>query len=155
MKIAKNGISIDELSGFCELPQEVDQGLRGQGVPDATTNEAQRQEVHVEKRGGRIIPENKEGVVRSTGARDANGKGNVRAGYGCIGSSNFWHSSSRAGVECEDSLETNSNGSKVLSDTEMKVVFFVEKYRAYLGSERFRLRVDNRALSWLKTYSMD
>ena len=56
-------------------------------------------------------------------------------------------------------------GSKVLRDTEMKygapkaemfaVVIFVEKYRAYLGSEPFKLRVDNRALSWLKTYSMD
>ena len=48
-------------------------------------------------------------------------------------------------------------GSKVLSDTEMKhgapkaemfaVVTFVEKYRAYLGSAPFKLRVDNRALS--------
>ena len=56
-------------------------------------------------------------------------------------------------------------GSKVLSDTEMKygapkaemfaVVTFVEKYRAYLGSAPFKLHVDNRALSWLKTYSMD
>ena len=56
-------------------------------------------------------------------------------------------------------------GSKVLSDTEIKygapkakmfaVVTFVEKYRAYLGSAPFKLRVDNRALSWLKTYSMD
>ena len=56
-------------------------------------------------------------------------------------------------------------GSKVLSDTEMKygapkaemfaVVTFVEKYRAYLGSAPFKLRVDSRALSWLKTYSMD
>ena len=56
-------------------------------------------------------------------------------------------------------------GSKVLSDTEMKygapkaemfaVVTFVEKYRAYLGSATFTLHVDNRALSWLKTYSMD
>ena len=56
-------------------------------------------------------------------------------------------------------------GSKVLSDTEMKygapkaemfaVVTFVEKYRAYLGSEPFKLRVDHRALSYLKTYSMD
>ena len=35
------------------------------------------------------------------------------------------------------------------------VVTFVEKYRAYLGSEPFKLRVDNRALSWLKTYSKD
>ena len=56
-------------------------------------------------------------------------------------------------------------GSKVLSDTEMKhgapkaeiiaVVTFVEKHRAYLGSEPFKLRVNIRALSWLKTYSMD
>ena len=56
-------------------------------------------------------------------------------------------------------------GSKVLSDTEMKygapeaemfaVFTFVEKNRAYLGSAPFKLRVDNRALSWLKTYSMD
>ena len=56
-------------------------------------------------------------------------------------------------------------GSKVLSDTEMKygapkaemfaVVTFVEKYRAYLRSASLKLRVDNRALSCLKTYSMD
>ena len=55
-------------------------------------------------------------------------------------------------------------GSKVLSDTEkygalkaemLAVITFVEKYRAYLGSAPFKLRVDNRALAWLKTYSMD
>ena len=56
-------------------------------------------------------------------------------------------------------------GSKVLSDTEMKygapkleilaVVLFLEKYRTYLVSAPFKLRVENRALSWLKTYSMD
>ena len=56
-------------------------------------------------------------------------------------------------------------GSKVLSDTEMKygapkaemfaVITFVEKYRAYLGSAPSKLRVDDRALAWLKTYSMD
>ena len=56
-------------------------------------------------------------------------------------------------------------GSKDLSDTEMKyrapkaemfaVVTFLENYRAYLGSATFKLRVENRALSWLKTYSMD
>ena len=56
-------------------------------------------------------------------------------------------------------------GSKVLSDTEMKygspkvemfaVVTFVEKHRAYLGSTPIKLRVDNRASSWLKIYSMD
>ena len=56
-------------------------------------------------------------------------------------------------------------GSKILSDTEMKygapkaemfaVVTFVEKYRAHYGSAPIKLRVDNRALSLLKTYSMD
>ena len=56
-------------------------------------------------------------------------------------------------------------GSKVLSDTEMKygapkaemfaVITFVEKNRAYLESAPLKLRVDNRALAWLKTYSMD
>ena len=56
-------------------------------------------------------------------------------------------------------------GSKVLSDTVLKygapkaemfvVITFVEKYRAYLGSAPFKLLIDNRALSWLKTYSMD
>ena len=55
--------------------------------------------------------------------------------------------------------------SKVLSDTEMKygapkaemfaVITFVEKYRAYLGSAPIKLHVDNGALAWLKTYSMD
>ena len=56
-------------------------------------------------------------------------------------------------------------GSKVLSDTEMKygapkaemfaVITFDEKYTAYLRSAAFKLRVDNRALAWLKNYSMD
>ena len=51
-----------------------------------------------------------------------------------------------------------SHSIKVLSDTKMKygspkaemfaVVTFVEKYRAYLGSAPFKLRVENRALSW-------
>ena len=69
------------------------------------------------------------------------------------------------GVKRKTVLRPIAYGSKVLSDTEMKygapkaemfaVVTFVEKYRAYLGSEPFKLRVDNRALSWLKTYSMD
>ena len=55
--------------------------------------------------------------------------------------------------------------SKVLSDIEIKhgapkaeifaVVTLVEKYRTDLGSAPFKLLVDNRALSWLKTYSWD
>ena len=35
------------------------------------------------------------------------------------------------------------------------LITFVEKYRAYIGSALFKLRVDIRALAWLKTYSMD
>ena len=35
------------------------------------------------------------------------------------------------------------------------VVTFLKKYPTYLGSAQFKLRVDNRALSWLKTNSMD
>ena len=35
------------------------------------------------------------------------------------------------------------------------VTTIVEKYRAYVGSAPFKLRVDKRALAWLKTYSMD
>ena len=56
-------------------------------------------------------------------------------------------------------LRPISYGSKVLSDTELKygapkaemlaVVTFVEKYRAYLGSEPFKLRVDNR-IQWTR-----
>ena len=107
LKIAKNGTSVDELPGFCEILQGVHQGLRGQRIPDALTNEAQRQDVHVEQRGERVIPENKERVVRGTGARDANGKRNVRAGHDCVGSRDFWHSPSRTGMEREDSLKTN------------------------------------------------
>ena len=62
-------------------------------------------------------------------------------------------------------LRPIAHRSKILSDTEMNygapkpemfaVVTFVKKYRSYLGSEPFKLRFDNRALSWLKTYSMD
>ena len=62
-------------------------------------------------------------------------------------------------------LRPTAYGSKVLSYTEIKygaskaemfaVVIFVEKYKTYLGSEPLKLRFDNRALSCLKTYSMD
>ena len=50
LEIAKNETPVDELPGFCELLQGFHQGLSGQSIPDATTNETQRQEVHVEQR---------------------------------------------------------------------------------------------------------
>ena len=107
LEIVKNGTSVDDIPGFFELLQGVHQLLQRVQL-DATTNEAQRQEVHVEQRGGRVIPENKERVVRGIGAGDANGKSNVRAGHECIDNHDFWHSPSRTGMEWEDSLKTNS-----------------------------------------------
>ena len=119
----------------------------------------------MEQRSRRVIPENKERVVRGTSTRDAIRERDVRAGHVCVGSSDFWNSPSGTRMEREKSLETNSVREQSLNDTEMKygapkaemfaVVTFVEKYRAYLGSEPFKLRVDNRALSWMKRYSMD
>ena len=39
---------------------------------------------------------------------------------------------------------------------EMYAVFsFIEKFLSYIAGREFTLRVDNQALSWLKTYSMD
>ena len=164
LEIAKNGTPVDELPGLRELLQGIYQGLCRQGIPDATINETQRQKVHMEQRSRRIIPENKERVVRGTGVRDANGKmyvldtdASVVAISGILHQEQEWNG--------KTVLRPIAYGSKVLSDTEMKygapkaemfaVVTFVVKYRAFLGSESFKLRVDNRALSWLKTYSMD
>ncbi|MEO1519094.1 MAG: ribonuclease H family protein, partial [Bacteroidota bacterium] len=55
-------------------------------------------------------------------------------------------------------------GSKSLNSTQMKygapklemlaVVTFVKKFESFLAPRQFTLRVDNQALSWLKTYSM-
>ena len=108
LEIVKNGTPVDELSGFCELLQGIHQGVCGQGIPDATINETQRQKVHMEQRSRRIIPENIERVVRGTGIRDVNGKRDVRVGYGCVGSRDFWNSPSKTRMEREDSLKTNS-----------------------------------------------
>ena len=56
-------------------------------------------------------------------------------------------------------------GSKSLTRTQMNygapklemyaVFYFIEKFHSYLAGRDFTLRVDNQALSWLKTYSMD
>ena len=40
------------------------------GLSDATVNETQGQQVHVEQRSGRVIPENKKRVVRGTSTGD-------------------------------------------------------------------------------------
>ena len=56
-------------------------------------------------------------------------------------------------------------GSKSLTRTQLNygapklemyaVFYFIEKFHSYLAGREFTLRVDNQALSWLKTYSMD
>ena len=56
-------------------------------------------------------------------------------------------------------------GSKSLTKTQLNygaptlemyaVFYFIEKFHSYLAGREFMLRVDNQALSWLKTYSMD
>ena len=56
-------------------------------------------------------------------------------------------------------------GSKSLTKTQLNygapklemyaVFYFVKKFHSYLAGREFTLRVDNQALSWLKTYSMD
>ena len=56
-------------------------------------------------------------------------------------------------------------GSKSLTKTQLNygapklemyaVFYFIEKFHLYLAGREFTLRVDNQALSWLKTYSMD
>ena len=56
-------------------------------------------------------------------------------------------------------------GSKSLTRTQMNygapklemyaVFYFIEKFHSYLAGREFTLGVDNQALSWLKTYSMD
>ena len=56
-------------------------------------------------------------------------------------------------------------GSKSLPKTQLNygapklemyaVFYFMEKFHSYLAGREFTLRVDNQALSWLKTYSMD
>ena len=78
--------------------------------------------------------------MRSSCARDAHGKGNISAGYGCIGVSDLWNTPPRTGVERKTVLRPMACASKVLSDTVMKygapkaimlaIVTFVEKYRA-------------------------
>ena len=96
--------------------------------------------------------------MRGTSPRHANREGDVRV------KCDIRHTSPGAKWNGRTVLRPIAYGSKVLSDTEMKygapkaemfaMIIFVEKW-AYLGSAHFKLRVDNRALAWLKTYSMD
>ena len=62
-------------------------------------------------------------------------------------------------------LRPNLYGSKSLTRTQLNngsqklelyaVFYFMEKFHSYLAGRELTLRVDNQALSWFKTYSMD
>ena len=128
---------------ICELLQGVHQWLRGQGIPDATTNEAQRQEIHVEQRGGKSHSRDKERVVQAPvlGMPTEKGMYVLDTDASIVAISGVLHQ------EQEGNGNTVSRPiayeSKVLSDTEMMyvaskaemfaVVTFVKKYRAYLA----------------------
>ena len=161
----KNGTPIDELLAFCELLQRVIKGyadkvypmqqiMRHKGKKFTWNNAAEESFQRTKKElceapvlglpteNGMYVLETDASVVAISGIlqqeQELNGKTVLRA---------------------------IAYGSKVLSDMEMKyvapkaemfeVVTFVEKYMTYLASEPFKLRVDNRALGWLKTYSID
>ena len=49
--------------GFANYYREFIKGYADKVDPMQTTHEAQRQEVHVEQRGRRVIPKSKEGLV--------------------------------------------------------------------------------------------
>ena len=149
--------------GFANYYREFIKGYADKVYPMQQLMRRKRQEVHVEQRSRRIFLENKERVVRAPVLGMPTEKGmyvldtdaSVVAISGILHQEQDWNG--------KTVLRTIAYGSKVLSDTEMKygapkgemfaVVTLVEKY--YVGSEPFKLRVDNRALSWLKTYSMD
>ena len=165
LEIAKNGTPIDDLPGFSELLQRIHQSyadkvypmqqlMRHKGKKFTWNNAAEESFQRIKKELSEApvlgMPTEKGMYVLDTDA-------SVVATSGILHQEQEWNG--------KTVLRPIAYGSKVLSDTEMKygapkaemfaVVTFVEKYRAYLGSEPFKLRLDNRALSWLKTYSMD
>ena len=158
LEIAKNGTPVDELPGFCELLREFIKGYADNVYPmqqlmrqkdkNFTWNNAAEESFQ------RMKKELCEAPV--LGMSTEKGIYVLDMNESVVAISGLLHQE-------QEFLRPIAYGSKVLSDTEMKyvapkaekfaLVIFVEKYRAYLGSEPFKLRVDNRALSWLKTYS--
>ena len=148
MESSQNRHTAPELPRFCQLLPGVHKRICGQGVSDADAFENIKRELCEAPVLG--MPTEKGMYVLDTDA-------SVAAISGILHQEQEWNG--------RTVLRPIAYGSKVLSDTEMKygapkaemfkVVTFVEKYRAYLGSAPFKLRVDHRALSWLKTYSMD
>ena len=165
MEGPQNGHTAPELPRVCQLLPRIHKRICGQGVSDAEADAQQggkfewndEAQVAFENIKRELCEAPVLGMPTEKGMYVLDTDASVVAISGILHQEQEWNG--------RTVLRPIAYGSKVLSDTEMKydapkaemfaVVTFVEKYRAYLGSAPFKLRVDNRALSWLKTYSMD
>ena len=165
MEGPQNGHTAAELPRVCQLLPRIHKRICGQGVSDAEADAQQGKkfewndeaQVAFENIKRELCEAPVLGMPTEKGMYVRDTYASVVAISGILHQEQEWNGRTVLGPI--------AYGSKVLSDTEMKygapkeemfaVVTFVEKYRAYLGSAPFKLRVDNRALSWLKTYSMD
>ena len=164
MEITKNRTPVDELLGLRKLLQGVHQGLCGQSIPNATTHEEHGKEIHVEHAAEDSFQRKKKelceapvpGIATEKAMYMLDTDASVVAISGILHQVQEWNG--------KTVLRPIGYGSKVLTDTEMKygapkaemfaVVTFVEKYRTYLGMNHSCCG-STRALSWLKTYSID
>ena len=165
MEGSQNGHTAPELPRVCQLLPGVHKRICGQGVSDAEADAQQKKKFEWNDE-AQVAFENIKrdlceapvlGMPTEKGMYVLDTDASVVAISGILHQEQEWNG--------RTVLRPIAYGSKVLSDTEMKygapkaemfaVVTFVEKCRAYLGSAPFKLRVDDRALSWLKTYSMD
>ena len=165
MESPQNGHTAPELLRVCQLLPRIHKRICGQGVPDVEADAQQREKVRM----AQVAQVAFENIKREMCEAPVLGMPTEKGMYvldtdaSVVAISEILHQEQEWNGRTV--LHPIAYGSKVLSDTEMKygapkaemfaVVTFVEKYRAYLGSAPFKLRVDNRALSWLKTYSMD
>ena len=165
MEDSENGHTANELPRVCQLLPGIHKRICGQGVSDAEADAQQGKKFEWNDEAQVAFKNIKRelceapvlGMPTEKGMYVLDTDASVVAISGILHQEQEWNG--------RTVLRPIAYGSKVLSDTEMKygapkaemfaVVTFVEKYRAYLGSAPFKLRVDNRALSWLKTYSMD
>ena len=163
MEGSQNGHTAPELPRVSQLLPGVHKRICGKGVSDAEADAQQREkfewndepQVAFENIKRELCEAPVLGMPTEKGMYVLDTDASVVAISGILHQEQEWNG--------RTVLRPIAYGSKVLSDTEMKyvapkaemfaVVTFVEKYRAYLGSAPVKLRVDNRALSWLKTYS--
>ena len=165
MEGSQNGRTTHELPRVCQLLPLVHKKICRQGVPHAETDAQQEKKFEWNEEAQAAFENIKRelceapvlGMPTDKGMYVLDTDASVIAISGILHQEQEWNG--------RTVLRPIANGSKVVCDTETKygapeaemfaVFKFVEKYRAYFGSAPCKLRVDNRALSWLKTYSMD